>query len=556
MINPGQLGIWLAQRREIWQFDLMTARDLDGYASRRGLGLSLGDVQLLWALGLLRADLVVSVKKLRSTSFLHVGQTPEGHNLYADQRSMRRHRRGWINLAVGKELPNQEIRPLFHPFRYYVLHHIDRVLALGVGRLQPLINVSGYQQLIEWLLSGLEGWSRSRQSVEVLDRWTSIADLAIATEPWMYAQIFRSHTVRGPLTPEQFQQRVREHGTEVAEIYRRLTVDDVDELRQALCIDAEAFDPNRDVHTLLRLGNEQRMQLEGRLGGAILFRTMAELLRRAAEEVHSTQLREEDELGFGWTPPGAKRQLYGDDRLFDGNSHAASEFVRRFRLDHGVRIRWYVEGPTEHAFLTAIFGPGANSGVEVVNLAGRVVANGALAFRESLKRDLEAQVFSFISIDADRADNVKVIKAAAEDDLICGRIFWSEPDFEFANFTATELAQVIIKMAIEVGCPQKAIDRIPNAAAGSTSKPELFSRVNHAVPEYGGIAAGASWGTSLAQFALSRGIIGEHDMPRPVVEGIHEAWRVTAQGSYHASREHLRMDFDTGRMVDRKANVS
>ena len=49
-----------------------------------------------------------------------------------------------------------------------------------------------------------------------------------------------------------------------------------------------------------------RIELEGHLGGALLFRTMAEMLRRATEEAFDTTLREEDELGFGWMPEGVK----------------------------------------------------------------------------------------------------------------------------------------------------------------------------------------------------------------------------------------------------------
>ena len=63
-----------------------------------------------------------------------------------------------------------------------------------------------------------------------------------------------------------------------------------------------------------------RVKLEGRLGGATYLRTMAEILRRAMEEVQNEKLREEDQLGFGWAPPYAKLNSYGTNRLLDGRS--------------------------------------------------------------------------------------------------------------------------------------------------------------------------------------------------------------------------------------------
>lgn len=91
---------------------------------------------------------------------------------------------------------------------------------------------------------------------------------------------------------------------------------------------------------MLRLAKGQpRLKLKGNLGGAVYLRTMAEVLRRQAEDVFGTQLPEEDELGFGVLPRGFKKENYGATRLLDGDQRASVEFMRQFGLDYGLRLR-------------------------------------------------------------------------------------------------------------------------------------------------------------------------------------------------------------------------
>src|SRR5581483_128330 len=100
----------------------------------------------------------------------------------------------------------------------------------------------------------------------------------------------------------------------------------------------------------VRSNEKLRLNLEGGLGGAMLFRTMAEFLRRAIEKVFATQLPEEDE----WRDT-AKEKLFGSSRLFDGDRNAAHELLRQRGLGYGPRLRWYVEGQTEFWGLSDLF---------------------------------------------------------------------------------------------------------------------------------------------------------------------------------------------------------
>src|SRR5437588_11943549 len=122
----------------------------------------------------------------------------------------------------------------------------------------------------------------------------------------------------------------------------------LEEIRQELCFDTQMLDPNRWIHTLLCLGESKpRVEAKGHLGGALLLRTMAEMLRRATEEAFDTALREEDELGTGWVPENFKEALYGSSRLLD-HTQAGSALVRRYGLNYKPRVHLYVEGTTEY----------------------------------------------------------------------------------------------------------------------------------------------------------------------------------------------------------------
>jgi hypothetical protein len=165
---------------------------------------------------------------------------------------------------------------------------------------------------------------------------------------------------------------------------------------------------------------------------------MAEVLRRATEEVFLTQLQEEDE----WIDT-SKEKLFGSKRLFDGDRNADNELLRQQGLSYGPRLRWYVEGDTEFWGLNDFFKTIRATDVEVLNLRGQVVQKNSIAFRESLRSDLRMGTFSFVSLDKDVSRNIQAIRAAIQEDQICGSVFISSPDFEFGNFDLSELQEVV-----------------------------------------------------------------------------------------------------------------
>src|SRR6266487_530085 len=214
-----------------------------------------------------------------------------------------------------------------------------------------------------------------------------------STEPYLaewncYSILFGILRYSNTVSGEEQERRIAAHWDDVTECYRQLTINRLEEVRRQLCLDAESLDPNTNVHVMLRLAKgESRRKLEGRLGGAMHLKTMAEIFRRATESAHNVTLPEEDEIGSGMMPLNLKKDLYGSNRLLDGNDYAVNEFIRQFRLDYGMHVRWYVEGDTEYYGLKHLFAELGVRYVDLVNLRGQVVQKGGrgLAFLDSLR---------------------------------------------------------------------------------------------------------------------------------------------------------------------------
>lgn len=552
-LDPVTLGTWLSRRRVIWQLKLLNAGDFARFSDDRGVTFSWDAVVKLWQTGLLRADLIESSRKLRLKGYVGVGRNEAGRYLYADGRRLRRRRQGWIDAAVGLPSLPGGIRPLFHPFRLYVLAHLERALALHVSQMQMLIGADRYGDLVDWRLRTFRDWSATEQARDAVETWNDVVALAVATEPYTYPLIFGTIQWQGGVTADEQQDRITDHWRDVAEVYRRIGAAGVEEARQSVCLEAERLDPNKTVHTMLRLAaGDLRLRLRGHLGGSVILLTMAETLRRATEDAIGERLPEEDELGFGQMSADVKQLVYGSNRILDGDGNVAGEFMRQFRLDYGVRTRWYVEGETEWYALQSAIGDEESRGIDLVNLRGQVVQRGGrgVAFRDSLRADLRAGVYSVVSLDGDRTDYVNVVRKAAEDDEICGMLFIAKSDFELENFTISELAEILGNIAVESGAEQNEVEKIHDAIKGIGSARDLHMRAAKVVPVLNQTSKGPEWGRRLMNFAQLHPRRPD-GTERPVLEAIK---RVQFGGftSYHVTRKQKRIDPGSGRLIDRE----
>lgn len=570
LLDPAILGSWIFQRSYIWQMELLSAQGLAEFATKRGLSLYReAHINHLWKLGLLRADLIVSEQEIEEAGFVFLGK--EEHTFsYADSRALQPLQDiSDVSLEEVQAVPSP-LRLYFHPFRFAALHCIS-LLLLNTSPLQMVFPKMYETQKV------MEIWMRMVQTGESsfysTPYWNDVVSLLVATEPCFYERIFQRLHIRvfqtRPLArgldqgnemdeivqtdAEWLRAEIDLHWHEVATHYRTLDLDLLKQLHQTLSARTRMMDSNTDVHMLLRLGNEKlRLNLEGSLGGAMLFRTMAELLRRAIEKVFAIQLLEEDE----WHDT-AKEKLFGSNRLFDGDRNAAHELLRQRGLGYGPRLRWYVEGQTEFYGLCDLFRDIGATDIEILNLRGQIVQKNEIAFRESLRSDIRMGIFSFVSLDKDVSQNYRALRAAVQRDQMCGHFFVSDPDFEFANFDRSELEDIIWSIAREKGVDDAKkplfLAAISTANSGRTFIKEV-ERTASEIPELWNISKGEEWGKRLMQYALQhpKNLNGE---TRLCVVAIQQAIR-TRGASYNYTRLHFRVDPQTGQTIKRETPMT
>lgn len=580
------LGKQIAERRGMWQMRLLDARKLSRLCKDRAVEVSVfgKDVEYLWQLGLLRADVVASSEELELEGLVFVGRNDSDDYLYADSRRVPQRPEGWVGSTVGLERVPQHIELLFHPFRYYVVH---KLLERFVPSISPLSilgveDVAAYERFVGWGMERFAEYSASEAFLHQVEQWNDVVALTVMTEPVTSQRVFQRLTARLDYDELGFElrevasldteertdlmmdlvvQHMSEHRVMVSELYGEIGLERIEDVRRNLGTATELLDPNKNVQTMLRLAKgSARLNFKGQLGGALYLRTMSEMLRRQAEDTFDTMLPEEDELGFGFPRKGFKKDFYGSDRILDGDERASVEFMRSFGLDYGLRLRWYVEGDTEYGALSSVFTEYGAAGVGIINLEGQIARGKTPAFRSSLRADLEAGIFSLVSIDGDRDDVVRVVKQAVLDDEICGQVFVSVPDFEFHNFTLRDLAEAIARLIAntkETELSEEDRAKLEDSVRRARNADELFKQAREALPEHTHVLhKGEEWGRSLMEYAeefpkwQGRTSSEEKKIDRPIVGAIGVA--LSARGSnYLQSRETSRIDPDTWEVVDR-----
>lgn len=185
-------GAWIAEHRRIWQMNFLNASKLASFGHNRGLAsFSEKDVVQFWQLGLIKADLIISRRKLSQIGLVHRGTERYGRHIYSDERQLPRRMRNWKNARKNLRPLREGVDLLFHPFRYYVLYHINEELDLRISKMQMLYQ-DGFSRVLDWSLSAFNRWSGSEQFISSIKKWNDIASLGIITEPCTYQRIFHS----------------------------------------------------------------------------------------------------------------------------------------------------------------------------------------------------------------------------------------------------------------------------------------------------------------------------------------------------------------------------
>ncbi|MBN4080787.1 hypothetical protein JYT44_00340 [Caldithrix abyssi] len=558
-VDPIQLSKWIAERPFLWQLKFLDERGLATFSRERGIGFVDGHIKQLWQLCLLRADLVKSSEKLALSGLVEVGVDEMGRYLYADVRQPVKRSDGWGDALKDLDLIDSGVKLLFHPFRYYILYCLNRILGSFGHPIHVLISVEFYKQLIEDDISSFQRRSSKPDFLKKLPYWNSVTSLAIATEPCIFGSMFETLSRPVTISKESFNKMIEEHWVNIVQLYKGIEEGQIDEIRRDLCTNAEILDTNKNVHTMIRLmQGKKRLKIKGRLGGALHLIIMAEMLRRAFERVFEVELREEDELGFGIIPRDIKKAMYGSNRVLDGDRQVANEFLRSLGLDYGVGIRCYLEGYTEYGALNSVFEN--YNAIELINLKGGFIEKGGkrLSFRSSFRNDLNSGIFSFVMVDKDKSDNVRAVLKAAENDEICGRIFLLDPDFELENFTLFELEEIVWGIAVENGASNESREDLHRALQEAKSGDDIINFAKQAVLELSHLSKGEKWGERLVDFAWDNPEMKDENTggtkTRLIIEAVNTAVRLaTSTSDYQYYRTNYRINPKTGNLERRDA---
>lgn len=542
----------LSKHHELWQFDLLKPQGLLQFARDRGVSLFNSEtIEGLWRTGILRADLVVAQSGLEMPSLSLVSRK-DGFAYYCDTRPVEHRPRGYGGALSTGAGDQASLELYFHPFRLYVLYHVERVFQSNTTPTQFLLNPEGIVRLAQSDVEHLTRWTSEAKFAELFEKWNRISELAIVLEPVAYTDVFQ--TVRwGSRDSRESIERKRDAHRNQVKPFLLGAESAIRDYRENLCINAETLDHNKLIHVLLRLVKaSERLRLRSSLGAAVMLTSMAEVMRRAFEDAAGTHLPEEDQLGFGQWMDGARKRIYGSERILDASRDVRREFLTHIGLDAGVKVRVYVEGETEFGALVSAVGSGA--GAEFINLRGQFIERRGrgLQFADSLKGDKSAGIFSVVLLDGDNYDNVRAVKKAARNGDFFGRFFIAVPDFELANFTIDELIHVTLKLAGSKSDVLPMREEIWAAVSAAKSGKEFVNAVRRA--GVGNIEKGADWGEILMSHALSdRHLPPGHrsaGKSRPIVDAAVFIDRAR-DTQYAISYEAYVVDPETGELRDR-----
>ncbi len=549
------LRIELVKSAEIWQYDLLNPTKFWQFAKDRNIGIyNAQTINDLWRIGLLRADLIRSTDIIKLPG-VELASQDGGTNVYCDNRQVE-HREGGYGGAISNGLPILgDLEIYFHPFRLYVLYHIARVFDLEVNATQFLVYPHGYEKISNIHIEHLDRWTKSEQFVDRFNYWNSLAELAILLEPIVWKEVFNTIRWRHPDSETGLLVKIQTHYERIEKFLLSISLPNIDELRSELCRAAEIVDGNKILHVLLRLmSSRERLKLKSALGESMLFLSMAEVIRRAAEKANNAKLPEEDELGFGVWFEEARKSLFGTDRIIDASPETRRDFLTSMGLHGGVKARCYVEGETEFAALVSAVGEGG--GIEFINLRGQFVQRSGkgLGFANSLMNDKKSHVFSIVLLDADRTDNVRALESTVKrEDAFFGRFFLSSPDFEFSNFSTAELIEVALSLT-EISrnsLPSQKI--LTEMVVSAVSSKQLLSILNNA--GLSDLQKGEEWGVALMNYALNHPTFSEGGNnageERPCLE-IVRLLSVCRNAGYLRSLEMFRVDPITGKLLERE----
>jgi hypothetical protein len=392
-------------------------------------------------------------------------------------------------------------------------------------------------ELAKWVL---ELTPSADQIAEKAKCCNKIADLAILLEPLYWPRITGQENYG--MSEEQHDAQLNEYRPKAMRLVETLDLTFWREAHKWLRIGAAGMDDNPSLYLLLRLANwSRREKLKGRIAGALWIRHIAEVIRRAFEDVHGERWPEEDQ-SFGHWPSGARTRIFGSDRPLDNVLLSKPYLAQHFELFTGSATRWYVEGKTEYYSILQIIPEPWKIGLEIKDLHGTIESgrdNTALRLEGWLQDDQSLRRFSIISFDKDVPVNVRAIRRQCELNRVIGLVAAHEPDFEFANFAIDELVEVAARVDESHGFPGGPVRTADwSGVTGAHAFEARYCSVSEKKPSS---LKGEEWGRSLASYATEYPHRSDDGSERPLWRQIRAAVNGWCS-NYDYQREHFVID--------------
>jgi hypothetical protein len=520
---------------------------LSRYARQKNIDdFSSSDIFYLWVNRLLRADAIIAPTAMSIPGITQV-RVWNDISLYVDSRQPEAKRRDHDSCDPEDPLYNK-ISLYFHPFRIYVLYQLQKAFRLKLSAMQYFRYPEAAENLVRCWYQAIDQKTSGESFKSVVDQWNLAAEAAIVTEPASYGKVFGYTRWNLGETEETIKAKRDDYLRTTLCAIDSSNLHELEDVREGLCSAADIVDENKVLHVLLRLTKWHRKdELKSAIGLARVFLSMAEIIRRVLESNLKVCIPEEDELGLGQWMKGARRVIYGTNRVLDAPRTQIREFVSGIGIDYGTKVRCYLEGDTDYGAIHAVVGE--LSGIEIINLRAQFVEKGGrgLAFRDSLRRDNTAGVFSFVFLDGDRTDHVRVVKKAAHDDLFCGRFYIARPDFELANFGIDELCRVMLTLAERcqiLGLPDAR--ELETRLGDISSAARFFEKVKALCPQLRNFGKSEEWGRELMRFAFLNPHLRDGSK-RQVVDATEHIMRALQCG-YRHHRDAYRVNSESGEL--------
>ena len=194
---------------EIWQYKFINANELSIYCYKHGLdNLGKDAIKILWQLGFLHADFIISPRKIRLVGLIHAKYEHKKH-YYTDHRILRQRHKGWASAVSGlRNLPT-DLGLYFHPFRFYVLYHITRSVKINIHTLQFLYSLERLSDLTKLISDGIQKWSQNPEFVKIVNEWNETLRLVVSIEPLSFQKVFGKISWQVPDTIDSLKTKIK-----------------------------------------------------------------------------------------------------------------------------------------------------------------------------------------------------------------------------------------------------------------------------------------------------------------------------------------------------------